>query len=309
MSSDLVAGTLATGDGGAVEIAIQDSSITVSGATILAPDIAAAQGVVHIIDKVLIPADLDLSMPGPFAETRALFESGGIALTGVVASEVERAVLTASVNNASGSLSVNDQLTVDPDTGLDAETATSLATLITAMSVNLLNGVSGFDGAELYVTGTYLTEADRDAINTAAESVGASVDIQPQPVATEADAADLEAELNAYVAANPVLFEQSSATLTDSSLIALDRLALLAQGLAQVAITVEGHTDSDGDATENRALSQIRALVVRQALIDGGIPEESITAAGFGSERPVLVDGAEDKQASRRVEFRVEATT
>jgi outer membrane protein OmpA-like peptidoglycan-associated protein len=50
-------------------------------------------------------------------------------------------------------------------------------------------------------------------------------------------------------------------------------------------------------------------LVVRQALIDRGILADSITAVGFGSEQPVLVDGVEDKAASRRVEFRVVATS
>jgi outer membrane protein OmpA-like peptidoglycan-associated protein len=30
-----------------------------------------------------------------------------------------------------------------------------------------------------------------------------------------------------------------------------------------------------------------------------------VSAEGFGSTRPVMVDGVEDKAASRRVEFRV----
>lgn len=309
MTDELADGTLGMLDGGTVEIASDDSSITVSGATIVTPDIAAANGVVHIIDQVLIPDDVDLSVPSPFAATSAQFENAVVTLTGVVASEVERAVLTAAVNGAPGPLEVDDQLTVDPDSGLDAATASSLAQLVAAMPVNLLNGVSGFDGSELYLTGTYLTDANREAITAVAGSVGAVVDLQAPPEATETDATDLEAELNAYVLANPVLFEPSSSTLTDSSLVVLDRLALLAQQFAGVAITVEGHTDSDGDANENRALSQFRALVVRQALIDRGILEDSINALGFGSEQPVLVDGDEDKAASRRVEFRVVATS
>lgn len=309
LTGDLVDGALRTLAGGDVEITTDDSIITVSGATIITPDIAAANGVVHIIDQVLVPADVDLSVPGPFAEASARFESGGVALTGVVATEVERAVLTAAVKGAPGLLEIDDQLTVDPDTGLDAATVAALSQLVAAMPVHLLNGVSGFDGIGLYVTGTYLDDTDREAMTAVAELVTASVDLQAQPEATETDAVDLEAELNAYVAANPVLFEPSSSTPTDPSLVVLDRLALLAQQFAGVAITVEGHTDSDGDPNENRALSQFRALVVRQALIDRGIAEASITAVGFGSDQPVLVAGAEDKQASRRVEFRVVATS
>ena len=72
-----------------------------------------------------------------------------------------------------------------------------------------------------------------------------------------------------------------------------------------MAITVAGHTDSDGDADENLVLSQLRAAAVRQALVDRGVEAEAVTAEGFGSTRPVLVDGVEDKAASRRVEFQV----
>lgn len=307
--SDLVDGPLTTLGGGTLDIVSDDSSVTVSGAAIVTPDVAAGDGVVHMIDQVLIPDDVDLTVAGQFAPVTALFEGGSVTLSGTVASEVERAVLTAAVDAAPSSLEIDDQLTVNPDSGLDAATTASLAELVAAMPVHLVNGVSGFDGAQLYVSGTHPTDADRDAVTLLAESVGASVDLQPQPEATDADATELEAELNAYVAANPILFEPGSSVLTESSIAIVDRLAVLAQQFAGVTITVEGHTDSDGDAAENQQLSQFRALVVRQALIDGGLPETSITAIGFGSDRPVLVDGVEDKQASRRVEFRVVTTS
>jgi OOP family OmpA-OmpF porin len=141
-----------------------------------------------------------------------------------------------------------------------------------------------------------------------AEAVSAMTELEPPPEATETDAVDLEGELNAFVADNPILFEPSSSVLTEPSLVVLDRLALEAQQFTGVAITIEGHTDSDGDPDENRTLSLFRALVVRQALIERGLSEGSIIAVGFGSEQPVLVDGAEDKLASRRVEFRVVTT-
>ncbi|MDH5521237.1 MAG: OmpA family protein, partial [Acidimicrobiia bacterium] len=305
----LVDGELAMLDGDTVEIATDGPIVTVSGARIATADIAAANGMVHIIDQVLVPDEVDLTVPGPFAATEATLAEGRITLSGVVSSEVERAVLTAAVNAAPGSIAVDDQLTVDPDSGIDAVTTASLAQLVTAMPSNLLNGVSGFDGAVLYVSGTYLTQVDRDAMIAVAEGVGASIDLQPPPEASENDATDLEAELNAYVAANPILFQPSSSVLADSSIAVLDRLALLVQQFAGVAITVEGHTDSDGDPAQNQVLSQLRAFVVSQALIDRGIPAGSLTAVGFGSEQPILVDGVEDKAASRRVEFRVVATS
>ena len=92
----------------------------------------------------------------------------------------------------------------------------------------------------------------------------------------------------------------------DSIITAIARRLVQFDG---VSITVEGHTDSDGTPSVNLTLSQERATAVVSALIANGVDATTITAEGFGSERPILVDGVEDKEASRRVEFRVEATS
>ena len=305
VSEELTSGAVETLDGGSVEIVVTDAAITIDDATVTAADIVAANGIVHVIDRVLVPADVDLSPPAPQAEVAARFADGGVVLEGVVATEVVRAVLADAATAGVGAAGVVDQLTVDPDSGLDLATAESLGGLVTAMVGNLLSGVAGFDGTALYVTGAYLTEADRDAMLAAAEAASVEADLMPRPEATEEDAVDLEAELNEFVAANPILFEQSSATLTPASDAVLDGIVQRVQQFGGVSITIEGHTDSDGVPIENVVLSQLRALAVRDALIARGLDEATLTAEGFGSERPILVDGVEDKAASRRVEFRV----
>ena len=306
---DLVAGPLEALDGGSLEIGRDGATVTVSGATVIASDITAANGVVHVIDTVLLPDDVDLTVAGRFAATSATLQEQTVTLSGVVASEVERAVLLQAAAGPAGSLQVDDQLAVDPDIGIDAATTVALAQLVAVMPTNLLSGVSGFDGTGLYVSGTYVNDAGRDAVLAAAETLSAATELTPPPTATTTDATGLEAELNAYVAANPILFQSGSSLLTESSTVVLDQVAIELLRFGGVAITVEGHTDSDGDPAENVTLSQYRALVVRQALIDRGIDAASITAQGFGSEQPILVDGVEDKLASRRVEFRVVATS
>ena len=127
--------------------------------------------------------------------------------------------------------------------------------------------------------------------------------------ATDDDAVDLEAELNEFVADNPILFEPGSAIISQESLEVLGQLAQLAQQFDGVSITVEGHTDSDGSDQQNQTLSEARAYAVQLALIERGVPAASVQFEGFGSSEPILVDGVEDKEASRRVEFSVEATS
>ncbi|WP_202845095.1 fasciclin domain-containing protein [Luteimonas saliphila] len=44
-----------TVQGGAVDIAATGSAVTVGGANVVSPDVQASNGVIHVIDKVLIP--------------------------------------------------------------------------------------------------------------------------------------------------------------------------------------------------------------------------------------------------------------
>ncbi len=280
--------------------------MTVSGAMVIGSDLTAANGVVHVIDAVLVPDDVDLTVAERFAATSATFQDQTVTLSGIVASEVERAVLLQAAAGPAGLLQVDDQLAVDPDIGISAATTVSLAQLVAVMPTNLLSGVSGFDGTGLYISGTYANDAGRDAVLAVAETVSAATELTPPPTATTTDASG-RGRVERLRRANPILFEPGSSLLTESSMTVLDQVAIELLRFAGVAITVEGHTDSDGNPAENVTLSQYRALVVRQALIDRGIDAESITAQGFGSERPILVDGVEDKLASRRVEFRVVA--
>ena len=78
-----------------------------------------------------------------------------------------------------------------------------------------------------------------------------------------------------------------------------------------VEIRIEGHTDSNGGYFYNMELSQSRTRSVLQYCF-GLMTEEQInwamgliTANGLSSSQPVLIDGVENKDLSRRVEFRV----
>lgn len=75
-----------------------------------------------------------------------------------------------------------------------------------------------------------------------------------------------------------------------------------------LCVRVYGHTNSTGNPAANRALSDNRAKAIVKQLqtLDGeSFPSSRFDVQGFGSDRPVLKDGVEDKQASRRTEFRL----
>lgn len=75
---------------------------------------------------------------------------------------------------------------------------------------------------------------------------------------------------------------------------------------AEFNLTIEGHTDSDGDATANKTLSQRRANAIKKYISDfGQFSENRITAKGVGSSMPLISPEVteEDKKVNRRVEF------
>ncbi len=74
-------------------------------------------------------------------------------------------------------------------------------------------------------------------------------------------------------------------------------------------IVIEGHTDSDGGYLYNLKLSQERALSVMNYLSTLPIAkkyslEKYLTASGRSYLDRVIKDGVEDKEASRRIEFK-----
>ena len=60
MAADVTAGQVATVEGSKVTIATADG-VKVDKATVTATDVAATNGVIHVIDQVLVPADVKIS--------------------------------------------------------------------------------------------------------------------------------------------------------------------------------------------------------------------------------------------------------
>ncbi len=60
MAADLTDGaTLTTVNGQTLTVAVTATGVTVNGATVVAPDITSSNGVVHVIDTVLMPAPVE----------------------------------------------------------------------------------------------------------------------------------------------------------------------------------------------------------------------------------------------------------
>jgi OmpA-OmpF porin, OOP family len=102
-------------------------------------------------------------------------------------------------------------------------------------------------------------------------------------------------------------FETGSTQLTPESVPTVESLVVILKAYPAVAVRLEGHTDSTGDAAANKKLSLDRAIVVKEIMIKGGIPDERIGTDGYGQEKPIAPNETEEGRAkNRRTELVVE---
>jgi len=105
-----------------------------------------------------------------------------------------------------------------------------------------------------------------------------------------------------------VLFASNESTLLPAAMLKLNEVAdALIKGNPDANITVEGHTDSQGQRQYNMELAQKRANAVRDQLVSRGVAADRIKAVGIGPDRPVADNKtAEGRANNRRVEIIVE---
>jgi outer membrane protein OmpA-like peptidoglycan-associated protein len=84
----------------------------------------------------------------------------------------------------------------------------------------------------------------------------------------------------------------------------IDQLVAVAKSCPTVKLEVDGHTDSIGSPTFNRALSERRAAFIVEALVQQGIAADRLIAVGYGETRPVASNRtAEGRARNRRIEW------
>lgn len=101
-----------------------------------------------------------------------------------------------------------------------------------------------------------------------------------------------------------VLFDSGQATLRPAAREKLAKISGIVLAYPGLKLQVEGHTDSVGSDAYNQKLSEKRANNVRDYLIKQSVPEDVITAMGFGKADPVADNKtAKGRQLNRRVEM------
>ncbi|MFK7889381.1 MAG: OmpA family protein [Granulosicoccus sp.] len=179
-----------------------------------------------------------------------------------------------------------EELVVDvaaADTDAMLETSTSMDTAL-----------SGTD-----VIGTVVASADRDfdgivdsLDNCADSSSGVMV-----------DATGCEIVMGAI---EGLKFSPGSSKLNSDARTSLNKYVDALQRYPEVVVSVEGHTDNRGSASDNLELSKKRVLAVVEYMVSNGINPSRLKAFGYGESRPRAANAtASGREQNRRIEIKV----
>ncbi|MBN1542171.1 OmpA family protein [candidate division KSB1 bacterium] len=87
-------------------------------------------------------------------------------------------------------------------------------------------------------------------------------------------------------------FDFDQSTLSDNAKVLLDRDVLTLKENPKVNVRMAGYTSAQGTKDVNQKISEKRANVVRDYLIEKGIAPERITVIGYGRTRPAVYEAA-----------------
>jgi outer membrane protein OmpA-like peptidoglycan-associated protein len=100
-----------------------------------------------------------------------------------------------------------------------------------------------------------------------------------------------------------VTFDSGKATVRPESFPRLDGVVEYMIYKTSARIQISGHTDNQGNAKTNKALSLKRAEACRDYVVAKGIDKSRVEAVGYGDERPIRPNDTEEgRQTNRRIE-------
>jgi outer membrane protein OmpA-like peptidoglycan-associated protein len=106
-----------------------------------------------------------------------------------------------------------------------------------------------------------------------------------------------------------ILFPFDSDQLLPEARTNLARLAESLESYPNTRVLIVGHTDSDGAASYNQALSERRARAAAEYMVARGLVRTRLSTVGAGEGEPIATnDTADGKRQNRRVEVAIFAT-
>lgn len=103
-----------------------------------------------------------------------------------------------------------------------------------------------------------------------------------------------------------ILFDTGKSDLKPAAKESINQLAAIIKKYPENVLTIKGYTDDTGSSKINLPLSEQRAQAVRNQIVAAGVPANTTSSLGMGSDN--LIDTGKTKEArakNRRVEIEI----
>ncbi len=264
----------------------------------------------HKLPASLVLGKADVTPPrvSPFRFV-AERKGNGVVLSGDVASAADRQHVIEAVQHKFGAVPIEDRLVFasggPQDFGVAVDTAVQLLSRLTGGRIEIVDKALSLAGYTYYPAAVGEIADDLggelpEGFTVAANAVAARQDDQP---VTPAQCRDL---LQKALQTGRIAFSGTKAALAADSIGVLDRISAIVARCPDAAVEIGAHSDSDGSASRNRDLTQVRADAIADYLVGAGVKRERLTAMGYGESKPIADNStAAGKAANRRIEFTV----
>ncbi|KPF93738.1 hypothetical protein IP86_23285 [Rhodopseudomonas sp. AAP120] len=288
------------------KITLSDTKVSLTG---MARDLGGREAIAAALRNLpegYSVAENDIKAPPYVFQANKDPVASTVTLTGYVPDNAVHAALAAAAGQKFFNEKVVDNLKAS--IGAPQGFATAVAPALGALS-RLSTGTLVVSDREVKLSGDALFEAAvsqiRGELNKdMPQGWTVKADLSVKPAASPVDATVCQQLFNELLAKSTVRFEPSSATIDKDSAGLLDRLIETALRCPGAVIEVSGHTDSDGEAGFNKALSEKRAKAVVDYMVKAGLPPERFQAFGYGGTIPLAGNDTEaGKAKNRRIDF------
>ncbi len=297
--------------------------IRTAGAGNDAPHYSGPRTVNILVDSSQAPMVTTTTIPvevGSVTATRN--DDGTIVFTGAVESvEAKEALRTGAAQQAPAS-KIELRTETRPG-GVNARTATWIGRSIGELSrVGASTARVSGNNSGLVLSGAVPTLAVRDAVNAFVRTSGLPVTgslaiVRPPDTRAAGPGPDLfgdpavatgalQAEIDSILTESIIQFSPDSARITRDSSAVVEKLAELLVNSPTTRVEIIGHTDTNGSAEHNLALSVARADAVRDKLVEAGVAAGRITTLGEGGAKPLVSnDTPANRRKNRRIEIKI----
>ncbi len=99
-------------------------------------------------------------------------------------------------------------------------------------------------------------------------------------------------------------FDSGKSTIKEESKSIIEQITQMLTDHPEINLSIEGHTDNQGDNASNQKLSESRAKAVMDAIVAKGINSNRLSSTGFGEDQPIADNSTDAGRArNRRVEL------